>query len=109
ISSGTLMLGQGNPNQPGSIVSNVVDNATLIFNKVEDAIYAGSISGSGVVTKQAAGKLVLTGNHTYSGATNVSAGTLVVNGSLGNTPVNVSGGASLAGPGSLAGTLTVAG
>ena len=31
ISSGTLMLGQGNPNQPGSIISNVLDNATLVF------------------------------------------------------------------------------
>src|SRR5216117_1080310 len=79
ISSGILMIGQGNPGEPGSIVSSVVNNSgTLVFNRVEDLAYAGAISGPGAITKQAAGKLVLTGSHSYTGVTTVSAGTLLV-------------------------------
>ena len=107
ISSGTLMIGQGNPGQPGSIVSSVVNNSgTLVFNRVEDLTYAGAISGSGVMTKQAAGKLVLTGTHGYTGATTVSAGTLVVNGAIGVSAVTVTGG-SLGGNGLIQGPVTI--
>ena len=79
ISSGILMIGQGNPGDPGSIVSSLVtNNGTLVFNRVEDLTYSGAISGSGVVIKQAAGKLVLTGTRTYSGLTTVKAGNQVI-------------------------------
>jgi autotransporter-associated beta strand protein len=64
ISSGILMIGQGNSGEPGSIVSSVVNNSgTLIFNRVEDLTYNGAINGTGTMEKQAAGKLVLTGAH----------------------------------------------
>jgi autotransporter-associated beta strand protein len=107
ISSGTLMIGQGNPGDPGSIVSSVVNNSgTLIFNRVEDLGYAGAINGSGAVTKQAAGKLVLTGTHTYTGVTTVSAGTLLVNGTIGPSIVTVTGG-TLGGNGLLKGPITI--
>ena len=112
ISSGTLMIGQGNPNQPGSIVSNVVNNSSLVFNRVENLTYAGSISGIGTVTKQAAGKLILTGSNTYTGITNITAGTLITGNSAGSAtgtgPVNVASGATLGGTGSLAGSVTLA-
>jgi autotransporter-associated beta strand protein len=111
ISSGTLMIGQGNPNQPGSIVGNVTNNSALVFNKVEDLAYGGSISGTGTVTKQAAGKLMLTGSSTYTGATNVIAGTLIAANTTGSAtgsgPVNVSSGATLAGNGFIQGTVTL--
>jgi T5SS/PEP-CTERM-associated repeat protein/autotransporter-associated beta strand protein len=49
-----------------------------------DTIYSGGISGSGGVltafVKNGTGTLTLTGNNTYSGLTNVNAGTLVVSG-----------------------------
>jgi autotransporter-associated beta strand protein len=107
ISSGMLMIGQGSPGQPGSLASSVVTNTgTLIFNRVEDLTYAGAISGSGAVTKQAAGRLVLTGTHTYTGATTVSGGTLAVNGTLGTSPVTVTGG-TLSGTGVIKGPVTV--
>jgi autotransporter-associated beta strand protein len=111
ITSGTLMIGQGNPNQPGSIVGNVANNAALIFNKVEDLSYAGSISGSGTVTKQSPGKLSLTGASTYIGGTTVSAGTLLANNSTGSAtgtgPVGVSSSATLGGTGSIDGVVTI--
>jgi fibronectin-binding autotransporter adhesin len=107
ISSGSLMIGQGNPGEPGSIASSVVNNgAALIFNRVEDLTYAGAINGVGTVEKQGAGKLLLTGTHTYTGATTVGAGTLVVNGAIGTSAVSVTNG-TLAGNGLIRGSVNV--
>ena len=93
ISSGVLMIGQGNPGEPGSIVSSVVNNSgALIFNRVEDLTYGGAISGAGTFEKQAAGTLTLTGANTYTGTTTVSAGTLLVNGRIGASSVSVANG-----------------
>ena len=107
ISSGTLMIGQGNPSEPGMIVSSVVNNSgTLVFNRVEDLTYAGAISGAGAVTKEAAGKLVLTGTHSYTGVTTVAAGTLLVNGVIDTSAVTVTGGI-LGGNGLIKGPVTI--
>jgi autotransporter-associated beta strand protein len=107
ISSGTLMIGQGNPGEPGSIVSSVITNSgALVFNRVEDLLYAGAISGSGTVTKQAAGKLVLTGTNTYTGATTVRGGTLIINGALGNSAVTATNG-TLGGNGVIQGPVAI--
>ena len=105
ISSGTLMIGQGNPGQPGSIVSSVVNNSgIMIFNRVEDLTYAGAISGPGTFEKEGAGKLVLTGTHSYTGATTVRAGTLAVNGSVPGT-VTVQTAGTLGGTGRVGNTI----
>lgn len=112
IDSGVLMIGQGNPGEPGSIVSDVLNNANLDFNRVEDIAYGGAISGSGSVTKEAAGKLTLTGSNSYSGGTSVLAGTLVAANSTGSATgsgsVTVSSGATLAGVGTIAGGVSIA-
>ena len=107
ISSGILMIGQGNSGQPGSIASSVVNNSgAIVFNRVEDLTYAGAIGGTGVMTKQTAGKLTLTGTHTYTGATTVSAGTLVVNGTIGVSALTATSG-TLGGNGLLKGPVTI--
>jgi autotransporter-associated beta strand protein len=107
ISSGILMIGQGNPGEPGSIASSVVNNSgTLVFNRVEDLTYAGAINGTGTVEKQAAGNLLLTGTHTYTGTTLVGAGTLLVNGVIGNSAVTVTNG-TLSGNGLIQGPVTI--
>jgi autotransporter-associated beta strand protein len=107
ISSGTLMIGQGNAGQPGSIASSVVNNSgALVFNRVENLTYGGAINGTGTVEKQAAGRLVLTGTHSYTGVTTVSAGTLLVNGVIGTSAVNVAGGI-LGGNGIIRGPVTI--
>jgi autotransporter-associated beta strand protein len=101
------MIGQGNPGQPGSLVSSVVNNSgTLIFNRVEDLTYSGTIGGPGAMEKQGDGKLVLTGAHSYTGGTTVSAGTLLVNGAIGNSAVTVAGG-TLGGNGFIQGPVTI--
>ncbi len=107
ISSGTLMIGQGNPGEPGSIVSSLVNNnGTFVFNRVEDLTYAGAIGGSGTLEKLGAGKLVLTGTHTYTGVTTVSAGTLLVDGVSGTSAITVTGG-TLGGNGLIQGPVAI--
>jgi autotransporter-associated beta strand protein len=50
--------------------------------------------------------MVLSGSNTYDGSTIVSAGTLLVNGSLGNSAVSVNGG-TIGGTGEFAGSMTL--
>jgi autotransporter-associated beta strand protein len=85
----------------------VNNSATLVFNRVEDLTYAGAINGTGALTKQAAGRLVLTGTHTYTGPTTVSAGTLLVNGVIDASAVTVTTGGTLGGNGTVKGPVTV--
>ena len=107
ISSGILMIGQGNAGEPGSIVSGTVNNSGgLIFNRVEDLTYAGAISGAGTMEKQGAGTLVLPGTNTYTGITTVSAGTLLVNGIIGASAVTVANG-TLGGNGLIQGPVII--
>ncbi len=82
------------------------NSGTLVFNRVEDLTYAGAITGPGAMTKQAAGRLELTGTHSYTGATTVSAGALLVNGVIGASPVTVTAGI-LSGNGLIQGPVTI--
>jgi fibronectin-binding autotransporter adhesin len=62
-----------------------------------DGLLSGVVSGQGLLGKYGTNALTVTGANTYTGGTNVLAGTLNANGagSLGNGPINVSGGAFL--------------
>ncbi|MEN9667684.1 MAG: hypothetical protein RLZZ326_4047 [Planctomycetota bacterium] len=103
---GTLQIGTGGT-AGGLGVSTLVNNGTLVFNRSDDSAYYGVVSGSGAVVKQGGGALILRGNNTYSGATTVVAGTLVINGSLANAAVTVGLGGSLDGSGWIGGLVTV--
>lgn len=75
-----------------------------------DSTFAGQITGaSGSLTKSGSSTLTISGTNTYTGTTNVSAGTLFLSGSLGNTAVTVNDGAELAGGGIITGTLNLKG
>lgn len=93
-------------------------NATLNFNH-DEADYAFTndgtaggravlIGGTTTVNQIGTGTTVLTGAHTYTGATHVNAGTLLVDGSLGKTATTVSDGGTLGGSGSIGGAVTIA-
>ena len=82
ISDGTLTLGNGGTT--GSILGNVTNNGTLAFNRSDEVVFSGGISGSGGLVKDGAGELILEADNTYSGTTTINAGTLAV-GNVGTT------------------------
>ncbi len=96
IASGTLALGNGGTS--GWISGNVTDNGTLVFDRSDNISFAGAVSGSGGITLEGSGIVTLGAANTYSGATDISAGTLQagVNAAFSpNSAVTVESGATL--------------
>ncbi len=89
VSAGTLSIGAGGT--VGSVVGNIVNNASLRFDRSDAVTYAGVISGTGSVTKNGANTLIFTGTNTYTGVTTISAGTLQLGagGSTGSVAGNI--------------------
>ena len=79
VNAGTLVvtgsLGAGNYSR------NIVNNGELVFRQNSNQTLAGVISGSGSLKKEGAGRLVLSSANTYSGNTEITAGTLELTGS----------------------------
>lgn len=69
----------------------------------------GSNNSTMSLAKTGANTQILTGLNSYTGATTISAGTLIINGSLGNTAVSIASGAVFSGTGSVAGAVAVDG
>jgi fibronectin-binding autotransporter adhesin len=108
IAAGTLQLGDGST--AASLTGDVVNNGTLAFNLPGSYSFAGLISGTGSVDQIGPGTTTLTANNSYTGPTNVQAGTLLVNGnqSAATGLTAVSGGGTLGGTGIIGGGVTVA-
>jgi autotransporter-associated beta strand protein/T5SS/PEP-CTERM-associated repeat protein len=130
VNAGTLQAGAANVFAPASAFT-VASGATLSLNSFNQTIgslagggsvtlgsatlttdtdntsttFSGAISGTGGVVKQGTGTFTLTGASSYTGPTNIDAGTLVVNGSLASN-VFVNSGGTLRGTGSI-GSLVV--
>ena len=75
-SGGTTVSGGTLQGTTSSLQGNIANNAALIFQQDTSGTFAGDISGSGTLTKQGTGTVILAGSNTYSGGTTVSAGTL---------------------------------
>lgn len=71
--------------------------------------YSGTLNGSGGLLKQGTGAFTLSGTSTYTGATQIDAGSLVVNGSIASSAVTVGNGARLGGSGTVGATTVTAG
>ena len=69
---------------------------TLSTGVGSDSSFAGVISGSGGITKQGSSRFTLAGANTYTGATQVDAGTLAVSGTQQSATATVGAGATLA-------------
>lgn len=70
ISQGTLEIGVGDTN--GWITGDVLDNGSLVFNRSDDVVFSGLVSGGGGLEQMGPGTLVLTGDNTYTGGTTVN-------------------------------------
>src|SRR5699024_1511253 len=76
ISKGSLQIGNGGTK--GSIVGDVTDNGTLIFDRSDDITFHGADSGSGSLVQAGKGMLTLTGANTYTGGTTIRKGSLQI-------------------------------
>jgi len=108
ISGGTLSLGNGGTS--GSILGNVTNNGSLVFDRSDNIGFGGLVSGTGSVTQKGAGVVTLTGNNSYTGITAVNAGTLLINGdqSAATGLTSIASGATLGGSGIVGGNVNVA-
>lgn len=84
---------------------------TTIDIGANNVTYANVVDGAAGLIKEGSGILTLNGANTYQGATQVNAGTLVVNGDTSGATgaVTIATGASLGGSGTVGGATTVAG
>ena len=74
ILAGVLQLGNGGTT--GTILGNVLNDATFVINRSDTFSFGGVISGIGVVQQNGTGTTVFTAANTYTGGTIVNAGTL---------------------------------
>lgn len=107
IQDGELHIGNGGTT--GSLTGDIVNDGRLVFNRQDDVVFAGAISGSGSLAKAGAGKLTLNGNHAYEGDTTVSAGTLLVNGASNQSHFIVNAAGTLGGNGTVQSVLVKSG
>ena len=99
-----LSGGNGVPNN----FTLTTNTAVMTVNIANDLKLSGGISGDGAVVKSGAATLTLAGANTYTNTTKVSAGTLLVNGSLGGGAVAVTNsGSTLGGAGTIGGAVTL--
>ncbi|WP_264385312.1 autotransporter family protein [Siccibacter colletis] len=112
-SGASLQLGTGSGSN-ASLEGDVENNGTLIFNQAEDYTWANAITGSGDVVKQDANTLTLSGNNSYTGNTELEAGTTLVaeGATLGATgssgTVTINSGATLASAGTVNSNIDIA-
>lgn len=76
VSAGTLQIGNGGT--AGSIIGDVINNATLTFKRSDAYVFGGNISGTGAVNQAGSGTLTLIGTNTCSQITTIKSGTLQV-------------------------------
>jgi autotransporter-associated beta strand protein len=96
INAGVLQVGAGTTS--GSLSgNNVTNNAALKINRSDGYSLGNTISGTGSVSNIGAGITTISANNTYTGGTNVVAGTIKVGNAnaLGTGSVNVATGATL--------------
>ncbi|MBN8460323.1 MAG: autotransporter-associated beta strand repeat-containing protein [Verrucomicrobia bacterium] len=112
--NGTVNLGAysssiGALSGTGGTIQGTATSSALTVNQASATTYAGTLATTAgnnlAFTKAGSGILTLSGNNTYTGATTVSAGTLLVSGALGSTAVSVAANATVGGTGTLGGTL----
>jgi autotransporter-associated beta strand protein len=88
---------------------------TLTLNGAGQGEFAGAIGNSGggntALTKSGTGTWTLSGNNNYSGATTVSAGSLIINGNQSGAAgaLTVAASATLGGSGTIGGATTISG
>ena len=94
VDGGTILFSQTTEADSSDSVVLLAEGGT--FEVIEGVVmtFPGVLSGEGSATKTGLGKLILSGDNTYTGSSNVNAGELEVSGSLNDSSalnVNSSG------------------
>jgi autotransporter-associated beta strand protein len=71
-----------------SLQGAIANSATVAFDQSTNGIYAGVMSGNGILVKNGTGTVTLSGANSHSGGTIVNAGTLSVVGTIGDVSNN---------------------
>lgn len=97
VNGGVLQVGDGGAT--GSIGSGpiAITTGTLEYRRSDDLVIADELSGAGGFIQGGTGTMTLSGENTYSGATTVNAGTLLLTGNrtANSGAINVTSGAVL--------------
>jgi len=93
-SGGTTVSGGTLIGTTASLQGTITNNAAVTFNQSSSGSYNGVISGTGLLSKTGAGTVTLTRTNTYSGATTLTQGSLLVDttGSIASSSATVNGG-----------------
>lgn len=103
LAGGTAVLSSG-----GSLTQASVANAgKFIFSGTSDTLLATSFTGAGSFDKQSSSILTFSGTGFFGAGTNITAGGLVVTGSVGGGLVDVASSASIGGTGRIGGNLSL--
>ncbi len=78
ISNGVLQIGSANGFSGTLGTGSVTNWSSLVFFRGDTIVVSNTISGTGSLTQQGTGTLILTGSNDYSGTTLISAGALQV-------------------------------
>ena len=112
VAEGALWIGNGGTG--GNLAGAVTNEGTIGFDRADDVIAAGAITGGGALVQRGAGKLTLVGANSAGAGTSVEAGTLELLGGVSlASDVVVRSGAALQGGvggvagGTIAGTVTI--
>ena len=123
VSAGTLILEGNNSGYAGatsvssgatlqgdalSLPNGIANDGLVRFVQQGEGLYSGVISGAGDMEKTGNGTLTLVSSQTYTGATKVAEGTLVLLGNI-TSPTSIEPGATLHGIGTITGLVTNAG
>ena len=76
-SGGTSVLSGSLFGTTTSLHGNIFNNGLVLFDQNFDGTYAGSMSGSGILSKNGSGVLTLSGTNTYTGGTIINGGSIV--------------------------------
>lgn len=94
VRASTLIIDGGVTTGTTTFSGNIIDN-TIASNRTL------------ALTKNGSNTQILSGINTYTGATTVNSGSLIINGSLGNTAVAVNSGGTLGGNGTIGGATSI--
>ncbi len=109
LSGATLNLNSTNQSIKGLANAGTVSlgTATLTINDGDNRTFSGDITGGGNVIKSGSGTQTISSILSYTGTTDINAGTLKVNGTLAGSTVTIAGSATLTGKGTITAPITV--